>query len=455
MHEQKLTWAQAALFVAVALVGLLTIILGPESVVRSPDTPGYIAVGVDLQDGRLDEPHIRTVGYPLLMLAAGAIPEPGRGLVALQMVLHVMAVWAVLLLLRRLKVPFWLMAGVGGAAMLPPMTEYTFYAMTDSASQSILVLGFVSLMWYMLGGNRVGLVGAAVLFGAVSLVRPSFQFLGVGLAVVLGVMALRAHWFALPRRRLVTAALALIAGAVLIMGPVIAYNQRQFGVNGLSAFTGIILSTRTYTVLDRLPEDEPLRDLLITARDERMLRATPFSAQNYIFDAYPQMEGDLAEINDRLLRLNLRLIVNEPLNIIHVTALAFASYWLPGNTAVANSGSVLLQITWALLDFFLVGSFLMLNITLFALHGFALTLRPRPQQPEKAWHAPLMVTVLLIGVIALYNAVISSVVGVGLSRYREATELLMIVSIVLSGMLLQFYRSSSRIIWTNISSNER
>ena len=56
------------------------------------DSLSYMRVAQDLQDGRLDHLHDRTLGYPLILLITQSTDHPSRSLFVFQLLLHFAAV---------------------------------------------------------------------------------------------------------------------------------------------------------------------------------------------------------------------------------------------------------------------------------------------------------------------------------------------------------------------------
>ena len=59
------------LTIFICIAGTSYVLLWPHAPYAAADTPGYVQVAADFQDGKLDELHSRTIGYPLL-LSSGA-----------------------------------------------------------------------------------------------------------------------------------------------------------------------------------------------------------------------------------------------------------------------------------------------------------------------------------------------------------------------------------------------
>jgi hypothetical protein len=411
----------------------------PTAPVLGGDSSGYMAVAADLQDGNLSKLHERTIGYPLLLLAADAAEHPTRALFFLQLLMHFSAVAMLLVLLLDLNVPTQLIALFVVLASLPPAVEPATIMATETAASFFLISGFLGLIGWLMGRSVGWLVGSAVAMGFCGLVRPSFQLVALACAAAL---VLIAWWWPVgpTRRRLVTGVGGILVGSILIIGGMVAFNQMRFGFAGLTPLIGRSLSTRTVSVLERLPDTyAPVREILIRHRDAALTEpGSDHSGLMYIWSS----TGELKQVtglsdgalSTYMLRLNLDLIRRAPLVYLAAVFRSMATFWLSSATMTASFGSRALQMVWVVLHFAILGG---VSVYLVLLAGPAwLILRRRSnlrvstEYTERLAHQTI--AILLVLAVTAYNMLISTLLESGFPRYRVPTDLLLLFAAVLA-----------------------
>jgi hypothetical protein len=188
-------------------------------------------------------------------------------------------------------------------------------------------------------------------------------------------------------------------------------------------------------VLERLPDQYgPLRDMLIKYRTEELASLnSSHRGEMYIWRALPELKKrtgmDMAELDGRMLELNLRLIRSAPLTYLEEVAHAFSSYWFSASTGLSNFDSRSLQLIWSLIHFALLFLFVTFG---FAFPGCAAAVvmsssRIRTGLSGMEHYLPVF---LLPLTIIFYTALVSSMVEVGNPRYRIPTDLLIFFVII-------------------------
>ncbi|MCB9435791.1 MAG: hypothetical protein H6673_02200 [Anaerolineales bacterium] len=362
----------------------------------SPDTLDYQATADDLRDGTLDVLPLRPIGYSVFLLFSGS----GRWLYYTQMALYLLSIF----LLVKLVCPQYQLVFIL-IAILPPFFEPTAHILTETLTQFMLVVGVLSLYrWYQEKTVSVLLLGSVAICLS-GLIRPTYQLLLPALA--LAVLWLTHQW---------KPVLLMLTVTVVMIGSYSLYNFRQFHYFGTSPLLGMSLSTKTPRVLERLPDEYAVeRDLLLRYRDASLLApdnpnmpGTVHTGKWYIWDALPEYQAvtgqSTAEASAHLLKLNLYLIQQEPLEYFVEVGEAAALFWMPVSN-FANFDSRIFYLLWAIAHFAFIGSFFVV------LH----------RRPATDFLSRIMLVTIA------YTWVISSTIAIGEPRYRQPVELFILL----------------------------
>jgi hypothetical protein len=400
------------------------------------DSPQYLEVARDLSDGSIDALHDRTIGYPLLLVITGSAVEPSRALFETSLLLHLAAVWLLAIVLHRsgARPPLVLSFAVLGC--LPVYAETAGYVMTENLAQFTLAAGLAALVLW-LDSRRITLLAAASLaFAFSALTRPANQALTPALALCL----LGLPWifgparFAAPAMR--KAAVTLVAGSLVILGAVAAYNRATFGFTGITPSFGFHLSTKTTPFLERLPERyAAVREILIRERDAELVkRGGPHSGTQAVWSVREELSAatglSTVELSKYLVRMNATLIMAAPLEYLQEVARSLATYWLPAPGPLAALGSRVLRWCAAAVHLLVVG---VLFLELAVLGGGALLAATRRIAAGRAAvpiggpasRLALGAWSLALAIVA-YTMAISCVIDIGEPRQRKPTDLLIL-----------------------------
>jgi len=290
--------------------------------------------------------------------------------------------------------------------------------------------------------------GSAVGYSA--LTRPSYQ----ALSIVIGAFLFLACRLLTNRPfhygKIVRASVLVVAISVLLIGGFSLVNYLKFNFFGIYTLSGFNFSTRTVKVLERLPDEyAAVREVLIKARDvELTKRHGDHTARLSYWLAMPDLiritglEGPA--LSGYMLRLNLLLIKEAPLQYLEEVFASFSSYWLPSSTQLANGGSMALRILWAILQLCSVAIFALQAMVIFGVTLFIFSRRLLLKRSVSKYTfnlpAGCLFAYVLAGTIILYGAVLTSLVEIGDPRYRVPTEPLLVFM-----CFLGFY------IWRQIS----
>src|SRR5262249_4959622 len=126
------------------------------------------------------------------------------------------------------------------------------------------------------------------------------------------------------------------------------------------------------------------------------------------------------------------LILKAPLIYVQEVLWAFGNFWLPSSGYLANFNSRAVQLLWAVVHFFLVGSFALNLILLFgaaiyinACNAFGGNASRLPPNEARLIHSYAFVYGLA-ATIVIYTAAVSCLTEVGLPRYRLPTDVLIV-----------------------------
>jgi hypothetical protein len=411
-------------------------VLWDQAPVIAPDSGGYIQVARDLLDLRVNFLHGRPVGYPLLLLLSGSAEKPTRALFFISLAQHFASIWLVGMVLYKLGISARGLILFALLLLLPPYTEYAAYALTESLTEFLLVVGFSTLaFWAFRGRGALLLLISGVAIGYSAITRPTYQALAFTIAGLLFIApSFTERLFS--RRTALSASLCLVGVSVLFIATLSSFNYAHFGFFGIYPHTGFNLSTRTVKVIERLPDEHAgAREALIKARDAELIkRDGDHTAYLSYWGAIPelvQVTGITGpQLSNYMLKLNLTLIKEAPLRYLTEVLTSFAGYWLPSSTSLANLDSRAVQTVWGVLQ---LGILALFTIQFFVVTGLTVFLCSRglftaQYELGATLHLPpaQAFAYFLAAAIVFYNAILTAVVEVGDPRYRLPTEPLLL-----------------------------
>jgi hypothetical protein len=399
-------------------------------------------VAQDLADFHLDRPHLRTPGYPLLLALTGSHDQPTRALFFVSLLLHFVSIWLLAVVLNVSSVRHGWLVAFCSVLLLPPYVEPAGLVMTENLAQLALVVGFAFLLLWFVHRRGTLLAVSAVAFGYGALTRPAYQ----ALAVVLGACLLALPAFSartsLSYRDGAKAALALVAGSLLILGSLAWLNHQRFGHFGVTSSFGFHLSTKTMLFVEQLPEEyAAAREILIRERDVQLVkRGGVHTGSQTIWSVRPELAAATGlsdqELSRYLVKMNLTLIRRAPLAYLQEVARSLAAYWFPAHGALANMGSTLLRWLWTAQHGVLVCFFFLQIAVIVGVAAFSASQRFSSGRGNLSGltigvNAVQMAAYVLAGAIVFYTMVLSCVIDIGEPRQRRPTDVLVVAMCVL------------------------
>ena len=407
------------------LLGLASVaaygILWPGAPVMEGDSPQYLEVARDLRDFRIDDIHDRTPGYPALLALTGSTDAPTRALFYASLLIHFGSVWLLALALHVSGASTRALTAFGILLTLPPYVEPAGYVMTENLAQFALAAGLTGLVMWFRARRTAWLVAASLAIGYAGFTRPVYQMLAFALAAGLILFPGVVRRLGLTYRDAVTAAAVLVLGSVVILGGLCVRNFTAFGFFGIAPTIGFHLSTKTTSLLERLPDEYAVvRDILIRERDAQLVK--PGGKHNgaqavwHARDELSKATGlSTPQLSAYLVKMNLRLIVQSPVEYLEDVGRAVAAYWFPAAGPLASMGSSALRWLWALMHLAVVAVLIMTAGAVW---------RAMPARLSGPSHMP--VAYLLSAAIVIYTMLLSCFLDIGEPRQRRPTDVLLL-----------------------------
>jgi hypothetical protein len=434
--------------IVMAIAFLSYALVWRQAPLLSPDSPSYMRLARQIKAGNITELSLRTPGFPLFLILTGSEVTPGRALYYVALLLHFFVVGLLAWLLRLLGIDRRLVMCMIGIALLPPYVEPSAYADSENLCQFLVVVAAVCAVLWRFTERRSLLWGFGLAALGAGLVRPTYQFLvvAIGLAIVLGCVA------GIGRTEPVLKLVGTLARPVLLVAGVLggyaAFNGMKFGYFDTSGMTAITLSHKTATFIECLPDSyAQIRSTLLKYRDREILM--PFSdhtGQNYVHRALPEVielsGNDRAKAFRALKTADLYLITHKPVSYLIEALKAGVTYWMPEDGDLSGDGSGKWRALWAVMQMAIVGVFITLAVALTGLAAVFFGARMRTQgQLAISPQTREQITTYGIGMATvLYSAAISCFAGMGLPRFRETSDLIILACCFVGASL--FIRSA-------------
>jgi len=410
--------------------------------VMTLDGPSYMRLAQEIRDLSLHELSLRTPGLPLLMILTGSADHPSRWFFYVSLSLHVLSVAMMAYLLRRLGISARLVLLFTLFGLLPPFVEPAAYVASEAASQFTIVLVFTAVVLWLMEPRWIWFVIASLALPLAAQVRPAYELFPLALIGCLAVGYACGLFPKVTRRKLILIAAvpALLSFAAQAVWSGI--NYLNFGYYGTSRMLPIALSTKSGDVLEFLPAQYgELKTILIPYRDQNLTE--PFGdhrGEEYIYRAMPEIlrhfGGDLTAATVNLKAAFIYLVEHKPMSFVGNGLRSFGLFVMPNECELCGSNGLSRSLT-AMLQIGLELVFLLQSVALIGMGLIYAPLRmisrvglssPNPDSGGyiREWAFGFGV------VIVVYTAVVSCFMGIGISRYRQTVDLLMIALCVVA-----------------------
>lgn len=413
----------AMFYILIGFAGLVAYgLLWPNAPVIEGDSPQYLEVARDLRDFRIDEIHDRTPGYPALLAVTGSADAPTRTLLYASLFLHFASVWLLAMALHVVGMSPKTLMAFGVLLSLPLYVEPAAYVMTENIAQFALAAGLAGLVLWFTKRQMIWLLAASLAIAYAGFSRPVYQLLAFAIAVGLMLCPGIVRRLGLTTRNAFTAATVLVLGSAVILGGLCVRNYSNFGYFGVTPTFGLHLTTKTTSLLERLPDEYAVaRDILIRERDAQLVKpGGKHNGTQAIWHAREELSKALGlrtpELSAYLVKMNLRLIAQSPLEYLEEVGRSAAAYWFPAVGPLAALGSSALRWLWALLHLAVV-------VILIATAGPVM--RQIPRQPIGTVSMPATAWLLSAGIV-VYTMLLSCFLDIGEPRQRRPTDVLLV-----------------------------
>ena len=409
------------------------------------DAGQYQAVARDFQaDMKIDELPLRPIGYPIFLIFTGSVEEPTRQLYLIQLIMHAFSVSVLVFLLKKIELPSLAILTFIVFAWLPPSVGHALKLQTETLTIACITIGIASLYLYLHGHSILTVIISGILLSFVALVRPTYQVLVPSLIVTL----LLSHYFLQymkeHRKAVWTAVTILSVSFIVIVFGYMLHNKANFGFFSIDPSTGFRLNTRTVRIIDYLPDEFAVeRDILIRQRDARLISSNSYdlhTATQYIWtnntinDLIDATGLSYLELNNRMMKANIGLIIGNPLEYGRDVASSMMTFWYP----ISWGPAPLLRQLWIIFHFLIMGIYFGLSSILF----FAVILSYFFKGSKSSVYNLLKsqtdsISLLVVFFVIISQTVlISTLLEIGDPRYRIPVELLIYMSILINFQIL-------------------
>lgn len=448
MFKKTINFRLLCLFIIV-LVGIFYSIIWKEAPFVAGDTPSYVEVATDLRDGKLDELHDRTPGYPILLLATNSL-EPSPMLFLTQLSLYLLSVFLLVNFLIDLDISKQFIFFFLLLSLIPPSVVNTVYMLTETFTTFLLVAGTVTLFWWLRKGEKLAVILSGMFFAFSALVRPTYQFLFI---VLMGILLIYLLFSRTGYKKIILAVISIFLASCIVLGGFSLYNLQHFNYFGISPMLGFNLSTKTVRVIERLPNEyENIRDLLIDSRNRALIENnSSHTGVMFIWQTIPDLQRltglDKVDLSNYMLRLNLLLIRQAPLEYIVEVTKSLSTYWLPSSTDISNFNSRRIQLIWVIVHFVVIAVFFTVTILIFSLliliWQFPKKIKSQISNHIMTFSHLFLPFIISISII-VYTMLISTMVEVGNPRYRTPTDLLIFFTLTIGLYFIRQLGSQSK-----------
>ncbi len=459
-QELNIPVKHAVIFIICMIcVTALYLLIWQDAPITGKDSLVYMEIARDLNDFELDKFYERTIGYPILLLLTGSSTQPTDLLFLVQLFLHFITVFLLIMLLYKFAIPGWWIILFFVFSLLPPAVGAASLALTENPTQVLLIFGVAGLVMWQWKGGWLWLILSAFSWAYCGITRPTYQLLPAVIAAIMLILPRVSPSLITERKRSLISCAAILLAGLFIIGGVMLYNQAVFGYGRLTSLsTGYFLGSKTVAVLEDAPDEyAEIRDILITHRDSLAFIDPEYyhSAYDYEWAALPEIQKKTglskAEISDVMMGMNLQLIKSNPMVFLEEIALAVSRFWLP-MTAGSEAGSYpkWFLLLYTIAHFLMITLFFLILIAIVGIAALSQRLYGELIKGEKTIMSMRLFGILLISAALFYTAALSTIASTGYARYRWPMDpLILFATIILIDTFLRFRKRISQLSVNN------
>ena len=396
----------------------------PAAPIEASDTAGYMSAAKDLVDGRMDALQERTPGYPLLMVATGSAYELKRSLFLASLALHLAAVGMLIAMLRAVGLKSSALVISTVVALQPALAQSASWALSEVVAEFCLMAGTVAIYLHLKGGRMRWAILAGVAFGYAALTRPSYALVGV--TVVLALEWIRfASRDSSQRIRTRLARSAIVAGIpIAVMGAYALFNAARHDFPGVSPRIGSSLAVRITNLYEFIP-DSGVRTILLRARaNDHLTGANPSWAFYHAQDELLSHTGmSQYQLYQSMVPLSLGVIARHPQAYLEEVIVSFAAFWFPNSSTESLVQGARGKLAEYAAHYAVTGLFFLVVGAIGSLSALAVISRGSFRMIVST----KLSIVAVAAAIVLYNAFITCALDSAEARYREPTDLLVVL----------------------------
>lgn len=407
----------------------------------SADSPKYMEIALDMEDYHFNEIPVRTLGYPFLLNLFNSEIKPQISLYHMQLFFHFLAIFLFVVLLKNLNTHNILIYLFLFFSLIPSSVSSAAFVLTENPTQICLSLGLFSLLYFInlkLKINKLFILWIASIFFALSaLIRPTYQLLFVSISLTLILFTII---YKTDKIKWLISILFINFFSIIIIGGYSIFNYNNYNYFGLTPWLGFNLSTKTVSYIEKIPDEyENIREILIKSRNSDLIkRNSSHTGKMYIWQTVPFLQQStnlsLVELSKLMRKINLTLILENPLDYLVDVAQSMPIFWFPYINHISYFDSLIIKILLYILHFIVVSIYFLSTILLFLFLSSLLLINKNKEIFINLLNINKLeiISVALANSIIFYTMIISTFFEVGNPRYRDPVNLIIYFSIIVS-----------------------
>jgi len=394
------------LFIIIAFIAYL--VIGGASINAGADTDDYQEAASNILTG-YHQINSRVPFYPLLVILTNSTNRLQVGLFWLQYILLFASFFAVVAALLRCGINIKLVAIILLIMVSPPVVRPVYIAQTESICLTLCNTLFA--IFVLMRNSVIKFVLMAFVMVLLTFTRPSFQLTGLALACWL---------FYITKNKYLP-----LAFTIAFLLPVLMfswYNKAKFGFAGITPAGGWNLTTKTTLFIEEFP-DKKIRDILVEGRNQSLVNSPSHTAAMFIWNERQRVIDSLhmsyVDASKYMAKQNMAMIKHNPIRYLSGVLSCTLEYLMP-NGVKTNDRNVL-KLSYSVLQLAYV--FISVVITVFFFACLWLKGLKALTDIDKM--------MIFVFIIVFTNHLLSVAVEIGNPRYRQPTEVLILLLIPL------------------------